>query len=105
MFNVFLIEITTEQVWLVIGGVVTGLLLLGTIAGALKSVRGEFFVPLKKILEPSRLRRREIKALPPVVSAMKASLDRIEAELKTNGGHSIKDVVNRIAKTTDHIQA
>jgi hypothetical protein len=106
MTHLLLIELTNEQVAWVAGGFVAAVVTIGTLAAAIKAIRGELWNPFNKgFLAPRRARRLKLLAAADGFDEIVASTKRIEAELKTNGGHSIKDVVNRIDRKVEYLQA
>lgn len=101
-----LAEITGEDLWYLAAGAVAATLGIGAIATAIKAIRGEIWSPLdEKVLQPRRERRKKIDGVFASIDTLLATTQRIEAELKVNGGHSLKDAVNRIERRTEHISA
>jgi|GEM_PF-5829719 len=101
-----LIEITSQDVQSFLTGVGFTLFGLAAIAGAIKAIRGEIWAPLKSwLLVPRQERRKKLDAVIAGFDAFNDSLRRIESEVMTNGGGSLKDTVLRIDRKTEHIQA
>jgi PAS domain S-box-containing protein len=100
------IDITWDNLYLVGGGAIAALVVVGGLATAIKSIRGEIWTPVfEKLITPRRKRRKQMYGLVDSVAELTAVVQRIEAEVKTNGGHSLKDTVNRIDRKTEHIFA
>lgn len=100
------IEITNEQVGWLVGGFMAAVVTIGGLATAIKAIRGEIWNPFNKgFLAPRKARRLKLAAVADTFDSVVASQKRIEAELSTNGGKSLKDTVNRIDRKTEHLQA
>lgn len=105
LFFIFF-EITHQDIWYLVGASVATLLAVGAIATAVKAIRGEIWSPFQeRFLSPRRERKKKVDALFGSVDTLLETTQRIEAELKVNGGHSLKDTVNRIERRTEHISA
>jgi PAS domain S-box-containing protein len=115
MNYLFLIENTQDKFIYVITGAVALLLLLGSIALAVKNTREQFFAPLFKfMIQPFFARRRKMAELikncekinetSEKVDKMSEIMDQVLHELKPNSGGSIKDQVTRIEQKTGNIE-
>src|SRR5690606_8224681 len=99
-----LFEIAPEDLWYLIAGAFAMLIAIGAIATAIKAIRGEIWSPFREaIVKPHRERRKKIDEVFERVEELVNTTNRIEAEVKPNGGHSLKDTVNRIERRTEHI--
>jgi hypothetical protein len=58
----------------------------------------------EKWITPRATRKRMLADIKTMCDGFGTTLDRIEAELKTNGGSSVKDVVNQIRRQVTHIE-
>jgi PAS domain S-box-containing protein len=104
--NVLFIEITADQIYWLLGGFLAATVAIGGLAGAVKGIRGEIWNPFKKgFLMPRKERKLKMAAIVNNFDEVISSQKRIEAELSTNGGKSLKDTVNRIDRKTEHLQA
>jgi PAS domain-containing protein len=104
--NLLLIEITSEQVLYVASGAIGAVITIGAFAAAFQKIRSGIWNPFSKgWLAPRRANRLKLKAAADGYDEQVATLKRIEAELTTNGGKSIKDTINRIDRKTEHLQA
>jgi PAS domain-containing protein len=56
-------------------------------------------------VRPWRAKRLLLEALNDTVGDINSKLARIDSELRTNGGYSVKDVVCRIDRKVEHLQA
>lgn len=102
----FLLEITVADLWYLFYGFMIALVFVGGIAGAIKSIKGELWTPFsEKILAPRRKRREQFDELLSLVETLKVQIAEIAAEVKTNGGSSLKDSVDRIEKHIDYANA
>ena len=97
VFLLLLFELSWHDGWLVGAGFIAALIMLGTIAGAIKNVKGEFIQPaIEWIWKPIKIRREQLVELIETTKKLSEQADRIEAEVKTNGGSSLKDFVIKI---------
>lgn len=91
--------------WVYIAGLVTA---LGVIGGGLKSIhsiRRHGWQPFKRKLLWWKANREARAKLAGDVKELIGATNRIEAELHTNGGSSLKDFVTSIHSKVEHIQA
>jgi PAS domain-containing protein len=89
-----------------LGGGFSLLILIAAVIKAVKDIRTEGWQPFKeKWINPRKTRRKKIDELIEKFGAMDTKIDRIDCELRTNGGSSVKDMVCRIDTKVEHIQA
>jgi PAS domain-containing protein len=105
--NIFAIEITNEQVAWWVGGAVALVITIGGLAKASGAIKGvTIWNPFNKgFLAPRRARKLKMAAVLDSFDELRAGQKRIEAELSTNGGKSLKDTIDRIDRKTEHLQA
>jgi len=102
----FLFDFSFHDLYWLGAGIVGTLIVVGAIAGAIKGIKGEFWTPFNEyFLEPRRRRRRQFDELIESVETLKTQTASIEAEVKPNGGGSMKDAVIRIEKHCDYANA
>lgn len=89
----FFIDLTFEHLTWALVGAATLLILLGSIAGALKSVRGEFWTPLKNKIWKPRLDRQQRLA------DLFANVDEIKTSV-----NSQTDVLNSVHRKVENMQ-
>lgn len=104
-FKIMLLNISPTDYWFlvygVLAGLVTAVLGLGAIAVAKKNIREELWSPLNKwLFAEKRERNKKIDELLTNFETLSATVQEIRAEVKPNGGSSLKDAVNRIEETT-----
>lgn len=99
MFYFLFIEITKHDL-LVIGGTIFTLFLgAGAVALAFKNIREQIISPVYKFcFEPRVIRRRQINELVVNFPKLTESIAKIEHEVLTNSGSSMKDSMIRIEK-------
>lgn len=90
----------------IVVGIVAIVLGLAGLIKAVKEIRAEGWTPFKeKWITPRLTRRRRLDTLIDSVGAMSLTLERVDAELRINGGSSLKDMVGRIDRKVERLQA
>lgn len=87
-------------------GIAGAIVFIGVLVKAVHEIRKLGWEPLKaKWISPLKARRAKIDDLIGAVEGLVATSQRIECELTTNGGFSLKDMVNRIDRKVEYLQA
>jgi PAS domain-containing protein len=90
----------------IIAGGFSLLVLLAAAIKAIKDIRVDGWQPFKeKWITPRASRRQKLDGLISKFDEFGEKINRIDAELRTNGGSSVKDMVCRIDRKVEHIQA
>lgn len=107
MSQFFLFQLFDSLSWKeIIGGIIACVLGLSALVSAIKTIRTDGWKAFKdRWIMPRQARRKKIDELVDKFDAMGSKIDRIDAELRTNGGSSVKDMVCRIDCKVEHIQA
>ena len=106
MFYPLLIEITSHDLTVIGGTIITVLLTLGFLAVAIKNIRSEWIQPVWNFFfAPLIIRRRKITEIIVKVDKLTETTDRIEHEVRTNSGSSLKDSVIRIEKGQEYLHS
>lgn len=102
---VLLFEITPNDLYWFGAGVISLLLLLGAIAGAVKGIKGEFWTPFNEhFIEPRRARRRQFDELLLSVKNLTVQTENINKQVNPNSGSSLNDAVMRINQSVEKIE-
>lgn len=95
-------DITIEMVTTIVA-IIVGIAVLFK---AVKDIRTLGWEPFKeKWITPRKARQKRLDKVIESVDRIEQTLNRVETELKTNGGTTIKDMVIRIDSKVEHIQA
>lgn len=101
--EMFGVEFTVREI--IVGVIVLVLGLAGFIK-ALKEIRTEGWEPFReKWITPVKARRKRMDQLIGAVDGLKGTCESISAELTTNGGKTLKDMVIDTHRKVEHIQA
>ncbi len=105
MFPLLFIEITVEHLYWAGAGILATLGGFGAFATAKKNIGTELWSPFKeRFLMPRKTRQKKLDELIESAETLKTQVADIFAEVKPNGGSSIKDVVNRIENQVTRIE-
>lgn len=97
---------TFEEILKGIGAVAATVVLVGAVISAVKTIYkdgwGEF---KRRWITPRKSRREMLEKVIARVESIDTKVERVDRELRTNGGSSLKDVVVMIDERTQKIQA
>jgi PAS domain-containing protein len=78
---------------------------LVAVAGGYKAVRGNVIRPLLTRRKAKNMEKARVEALFTTVERIESSMNMLVAEVRPNGGSSIKDSINRIDVRVEHLHA
>jgi len=102
LINLEGVDLSVADILGIVGVVVAFIVGLGGLIKAFKEIWYNGWTPTKQKVKDWWNRR---KVRTDLLNSMQATLDRIDSELRTNGGASLKDVVNSTAVVVQKIQA
>lgn len=104
-FLLLFFELSWHDAWNIFLGFCAALIFLGAVGGAIKNIKGEMLQPiLEWFWKPYKTRREQMEKLTLAVEELTSQATRIEQEVKTNGGSSLKDVVLRVENTLMNVE-
>ena len=106
MFYLLFVEITYHDLKYIAVGAGAVLLFLGALSVALKNIRTNWIEPVwKRCFSPIFTRGKKINDLVESVAKLTESSAKIEHEVLTNSGSSLKDSVYRIEKGQNYLHS